>query len=293
MKRATPDTAAPPPARARGDRLLLWELKDQVARDRLSIVAAGVAFYALLAVVPALAALVAIYGLVFDPQQVSRQIAALSGLLPPQALDILLGELQNLARIDRGSLGWGAAVGLALTLWSASKGVKTLLEALNVAYGERETRGFIRLNALALLLTLGAIVTAALAIAAIVVIPAVVAFVGLDDQLGGLVAYARWPILAAAAAGGIAVLYRYGPSRAAPSWSLVAWGAVLATALWLIGSALFSVYVSNFGNFNRTYGSLAALVVLLTWFLLSAYAVLIGAELNAELERRARSASED
>lgn len=262
-------------------------MKDQVREDRLSIVAPGVAFYALLAVFPALAALISVYGLACDPQQIGEQVAKLAGLLPAEAIDVLLGELQGLTRAGR-TLEWGLAGSLALTLWSASRGIKTLMEALNVAYGEREERGFFRRNALALVLTLAAIGVAALAIAAVVFLPAVLGLLGLQSALGGLLAYARWPILAAAAAFGLAVMYRYGPSRSRPSWALVTWGAIVATGLWLAGSALFSLYVSTFGSYNRLYGSIAALVILLMWFLISAYAVLLGAELSAELEREAR-----
>jgi membrane protein len=257
----------------------------QMSRDRLSIVAAGVAFYALLAVFPTLAALVAFYGLAFDAQQVERQVASLSGLLPQQALDVLLGELRDLSLTDRRALGWGAAAALALTLWSASRGVKMLIEALNVAYDAREQRNFLVLNAVALALTLGAILGAILAIAAVVVLPSILRFLGLGPLLEGMIAYARWPILAAAVALGLAIAYRYGPSRPRVPWPVVARGALFATALWIAGSALFSLYVSSFDSYNKTYGSVAAVVILLMWFLLSAYAVLLGAELNAELER--------
>lgn len=261
--------------------------------DRLAIVAAGVAFYALLAAFPTLAALVAIYGLAFDAQQVASQVAALGGLLPQQALDLLLGELQDLSLTDRRALGWGAAGALALTLWSASRGVKTLLEALNVAYDARERRNFLVLNAVALALTLGAILGTILAIATVVVLPAILRFLGLGPVLEPLVAYARWPILAAAVAAGLAVMYRYGPCRPAVPWRAVLRGALFATALWIGVSALFSLYVSNFDSYNKTYGSVAAVVILLMWLLLSAYAVLLGAELNAELERRAGAGSAD
>lgn len=264
---------------------LLLRVKEQAARDRLSLVAAGVAFYALLAVFPALAALVALYGLVFDADQVTAQMSALQGLLPQQALDLVLGQLQGLVQTQPGALGWGAAGALLLTLWSASRGVNTLLEALNIAYDEQEDRGFVQRNALVLLLTFGAIAGAGVVIAAVVLLPAVIRLLGLGPLLEGVISFARWPILAAAVAGALAVVYRYGPSRDHPSWALVRWGAIVATALWLAGSTLFSLYVSSFGNFNQTYGSLAAFVILLMWFLLSAYAVLLGAELNAELER--------
>jgi membrane protein len=272
---------------AREWRGILVRLKERVSRGHLGLVAAGVAFYGLLAAFPALAALIALYGLLFDAQQVSNQVAALQGLLPEQALDFIVAQLQGLVQTEGIALGWGAAAALVLTLWSASKGIKTLIEALNVVYEVGESRGFFRRNALALLLTLGAIVGAAFTIATVVFLPAVIAFLGLKTPLGTAVAYARWPILAVAAAAALGVLYRYGPNRDRPSWALVGWGAVVATLLWLGASALFSFYVSNFGSFNRAYGSVAAIVILLIWLLLSAFVILIGAEFNAVLEREA------
>ena len=272
----------------RGWRDILMRVKRQMAEDRLSIVAAGVAFYALLAVFPALIALVALYGLAFDPKQVSEQVAALSGMLPPQAADILLGQLQDLTATRSGALGLGAIGGLVLALWSASAGVRTLMEALNVAYDEQESRGFVSYYGTAILLTLGAILGVIAAIAVVVAPPVVVRFLGLGSLLEGVIAFARWPILAIAMMAGLAVVYRYGPSREQPRWSWVSAGALIATLLWIAGSALFSLYVTSFGSYNETYGSMGAVIILLTWFLLSAYAILIGAEINSEMERQTR-----
>ena len=272
----------------RGWRDILMRVKRQMAEDRLSIVAAGVAFYGLLAVFPALIALVALYGLAFDPKQVSEQVAALSGMLPPQAADILLGQLQDLTATRSGALGLGAIGGLVLALWSASAGVRTLMEALNVAYDEQESRGFVSYYGTAILLTLGAILGVIAAIAVVVAPPVVVRFLGLGSLLEGVIAFARWPILAIAMMAGLAVVYRYGPSREQPRWSWVSAGALIATLLWIAGSALFSLYVTSFGSYNETYGSMGAVIILLTWFLLSAYAILIGAEINSEMERQTR-----
>jgi membrane protein len=283
-------TADPRAGGKRSWRDSITRLKGEVAKDRLSIVSAGVAFYALLAAFPALAALIAIYGLVFDPQQVVDQVQGMSGFIPPQAAELLVGQLQELARADRGALGLGAAGGLLLALWSASAGVRTLMEALNVAYGEEEKRGFFKRTGLSLLLTLGVIAGAILAIACVVLLPAVIDFLGLGSTLEGLLYYARWPILAAAFWIGLRIIYRYGPSRGHPRPAGFG-GPLLVTVLWLAGSLLFSWYVENFGNYNKTYGSMAAVVVLLMWLLLSAYAVLIGAEIDAEGERREREAA--
>ena len=273
---------------ARGWKDILWRVKDQIKRDRLSIIAAGVAFYGLLAVFPALIALVAIYGLAFDPQQVERQVGALSGILPPEAAEVLLGQLSDLTSTDSTALGVGAIGGLLLALWSASAGMRTLMEALNVAYNEEEKRGFIRFYGTALLLTLAAIVGTVAAIALIVALPVALNFLGLGEALKWLVSGAGVLILIVSVMVGLAITYRYAPSRETAQWRWVSWGAAIATVLWVVGSVLFSLYVTRFGNYNETYGSVGAIVILLMWFLLSSYAVLIGAEINAEMERQTR-----
>ena len=265
---------------------IFWRLKAQIKEDRLSIIAAGVAFYGLLAIFPALIALVALYGLAFDPRQVEEQVSALSGVLPPEAAEILLRQLRDLTTRGSTALGIGAIGGLLLALWSASAGMRTLMEALNVAYNEKERRSFFRFYGTALLLTLAAIIGTILAIVLVVAVPVVLTFLGLDDTLKWVISIAAWPVLIVMMLLGLSVIYRYGPCRRAARWRWVSWGAVVATVLWIIGSVLFSVYVTQFGNYNKTYGSVGAIVILLMWFLLSSYAVLIGAELNAEMERQ-------
>ena len=263
-------------------------VKQQLKEDRLSIIAAGVAFYALLAIFPTLLAVVAIYGLVADPAEIERQANAMRSMMPSQAADMLLAQLHGLVATDRGALGFGAAAGILLALWSASAGVRTLMDALNVAYDEKERRGFLRFYSTALFLTLAGIVAVIVAIGIVVAVPIVLGFLGLGTVVDTIVRYARWPLVAVFVMVGLAVLYRYGPSRNEPRWSWVSWGAVIATAIWLAGSAAFSLYVTMFGNYNETYGAAAAVVILLMWLLLSAYAVLIGAEVNAEMERQTR-----
>jgi membrane protein len=263
-------------------------VKRQIKEDKLSIIAAGVAFYGLLAVFPGLVALVGIYGLLADPAQIERQMGAFSAMLPPQAAEVLLTQLHDLASTDRTALGFGAIAGLLLALWSASAAVRTLMEALNVAYDEEESRGFIRFYGTALLLTLAGIVGVILAIGLVVALPAVLGLAGLSSVVDILVRIVRWPVLALLAIVGFAVVYRYGPSRRKPRWRWVSWGATVAVALWIVGSALFSLYVTRFGNYNETYGAAGAVVILLMWFLLSSYAILIGAEINAATERQIR-----
>ena len=273
---------------ARGWWDITRRVMSQMKEDRLSIIAAGVAFYGLLAVFPALIALVALYGLVFDPAQVEQQISAVSGMLPPQAADILLGQLHELTQTDSAALGAGAIGGLVLALWSASAGVRTLMEALNVAYDEEEKRGFVGFYGTALLLTLGAVLGAILAIGLVVALPVAAKFLGLGSFVENLLGFARWPIFALLLLLGLAVAYRYGPSRDEPRWRWVSVGAVVAMVLWVVGSIAFSIYVTQFGNYNETYGAMGAVVILLMWFLLSSYAVLLGAEFNAEMERQTR-----
>ena len=264
-----------------------WEIakrvKEQIKRDRLSIIAAGVAFYGLLAVFPGL---VALYGLFADPVQVESHAQSLSAILPPQAAEVLMTQLREIASTDQAALGIGAIGGLLLALWSASSAVRTLMEALNVAYNEEERRGMIAFYGTALLLTFGAVVAIIVAMALVVVMPAVFKLIGLSGLVETLVSLVRWPVLALLAIVGFALVYRYAPSRAKPRWRWVSWGAGVAVAIWLVGSALFSLYVTRFGNYNETYGAAGAIVILLMWFLLSSYAILIGAEINAEMERQ-------
>jgi len=272
----------------RGWRDVLLRVKRRISSQNLSIIAAGVAFYALMAIFPALVAFVALYGLAFDPQQVTDQVAALGTMLPKEAADILVAELHDLTQTDRAALGIGAVAGIVVAFWSASSGVRTLMQALNVAYNETERRGFIRFYGTALLLTLAALFGFACVVAVIVALPLVATFLGLGPVADTLVSFARWPIVTIAVMVGLAVIYRYGPSREKPRWSWVSHGAIFATATWVVGSVLFSLYVSHFASYNKTYGSAAAIVILLTWLLLSAYVVLIGAEINAESERQTR-----
>ena len=269
-----------------------WQIakrvKAQIKEDRLSIIAAGVAFYGLLAVFPALVALVALYGLVADPAMVESHAAALSAMLPPEAAQVLTTQLHDLATTDQSALGIGAVGGLVVALWSASSAVRTLMEALNVAYNEEERRGMISFYGTALILTFGGVLGVAAAMVLVVCLPAALKLLGLNWLIQTALALLRWPVLAALAIVGFALFYRFAPSRAQPRWRWVSWGAAIAVALWVIGSALFSLYVTRFGHYNETYGAAGAIVILLMWFLLSAYAILIGAEINAEMERQTR-----
>lgn len=255
-------------------------VKDSLRDDQVPLLAAGVAFFTLMALAPALAAVVSIYGLVTSPAEASRQIADFTTALPADARSLLGDQLKTVAGGDPGGLGLALVVGVLLSLWTASAGMKQLIEAVNVAYDESETRKFLRLRGLALLFTIGMIAVFVAVLGLLAVLPAVA-----DSSAGHLLANVlRWPLLAVLMAAALALLYRYAPDRDDPKLRWVTWGAGIATLLWVVGSVLFAIYVANFGHYNKTYGSLGAVVVLLLWLYLSAFIVLLGAEINSEME---------
>ena len=272
----------------RGWRDILTRVKDQIAADNVSLIAAGVAFYAMLAIFPALSALVSIYGLVMDPASVESQVQQLGTILPSAAQSIIEQQLTSVAAQPQGAIGLVAIGSLLLALWSATKGTKAMMTALGIVYKADEERGFLKFNGLALLLTVCAVVAAVVTLALIVVVPALLGTVGLGDTAQWLVSVLRWPVLLIVVMLGLAVLYRYGPCRRVARWEWATWGATAAVLLWIAASVLFSWYVSNFGSYNETYGSLGAVVILLLWFYLSAYVFLLGAEVNAEMEHHTR-----
>ncbi len=265
---------------------ILWRTYEEVGRDRVLAVAAGVTFYGLLALFPAVTAFVSLYGLVADPATVTEQLAAGEGLLPGGALDVIRDQVSRIASGGGTVLGFAFVISLALSAWSANAGVKAIFDALNVAYGEEEKRSFIWLNLTSLAFTLGMLVFAIVAIGAIAALPVLLDYVHLGETAEWVLSLARWPLLAIVLMLGLSVLYRFGPSRDSPQWRWVSPGAVFAAAAWLIGSALFSWYVANFEDYNETYGTLGAVVALMMWLWLSATIILIGAELNSESERQ-------
>ncbi len=265
---------------------ILWRVWAEFNEDRVTLIAAGATFYLLLALFPGLAAFVSIYGVVADPVTIADHIAFLGGFLPSGGVELIESQLESLTSQDPASLSFGFLFGLALALYSANNGIKTLFEAMNIAYDETEKRSFIKLNLISLLFTLGAIIIAILFIVAVGVVPAVLAFVGLGGVTEVLISLLRWPILFVAAAGAVSVLYRFGPSRERAKWRWVTWGAVVATGLWLLASILFSWYLSNFADYNATYGSLGAVIGFMMWTWISVSIILMGAELNSEMEHQ-------
>jgi membrane protein len=270
----------------RGWKDILWRTYQKMNDNRLLYVAAGVVYFALLALFPAVSAFVSLYGLFADASTIDSHLSMLAGILPGGALDILHEELTRLTQNKGSGLSFGFVSSLLIALWSANAGMKAIIDALNVTYGEKETRSFIRLNLLSLALTLGAIVSMMLAIGAVVVVPIVLGRVGLGSMADTLIAMLRWPVLLALAILGLAVLYRYGPNRRQPKWQWLSVGSVTAAILWLVGSALFSWYISNFGNYDVTYGSLGAAVGMMVWMWMSTIVILLDAQLNAEIEHQ-------
>jgi membrane protein len=263
----------------------VWQ---QTGEDNISILAAGVAFYSLLSIFPALTALVSVYGLVADPTIVQRELHDLRGVLPADAVSLLSGWLQQLAQRPRSSFGTGLVLSLLLSLWTARYATGAMMTALNVAYDEPESRSLLMFNAVAFALTAVLILFGIAVVALVAVAPAVIGLLPLPAGWVSAVSLLRWPILAALTVVALAALYRYAPNRASPTWEWASAGAIAATAVWIIGSYGFSVYVSRFAGYDQTYGSVGAIVVLLIWFWLGAYAVLLGAELNSGIERKRR-----
>lgn len=255
-------------------------------RDNVMVSAAGVAFLGLLALFPTMVAITALYGLVADPGSIARHVAPFAELMPPSGQDLLLGQLQSLTSQRPSSLGWGLLISLAVALWSAGGGIRAMMRSLNMAYGEEEKRSFPAFAFTALVLTLCMMALMLAVLAMVVIVPAILAFVGMEEGVEWLVRVLRWPLLAVAVTLALSILYRFGPCRANAKWRWITPGAAIATGLWLLGSVGFSIYISNFADYNATYGSLGAGLALLMWLYLGAYAALLGAELDAEMERQ-------
>ncbi len=258
----------------------------EVNDNSIFLAAGGVTYALLVALFPGLAALVSIYGLLLDPMQVEQQVAAMARILSPETATMIGTELHQLVSASTNALSIGAVAALLFALWSASRGMSGMINALDLAYRVKETRGFIKLNLIAIGLTLFVLVGGTMTIALVGVLPIVVQAVGLGPVAKWVLLILEWPLLVAVVLTGLAVLYRYAPDRKAPPWRWVSPGAVIAMLLWLTGSLGFTLYVSHFNSYDKTYGSLGGVVVMLTWLWLSAFVALFGAVINAESERQ-------
>ncbi len=265
---------------------ILWRTYEEIGSDRLLAIAAGVVFFGLLALFPAVTALVSVYGLVADYSTIADHLAIAASVVPSGGMEIIQEQVARVVAKGDVQLGLTFAFALALALWSANAGMKAIIDALNVVYDEDERRGFVALNLASLSLTLGALVTALAAIGAVIVFPLLLARLGLESVTETAVLVLRWPALGMIVLVGLAVLYRYAPSRREPRWEWVSVGSACATVLWLAGSALLSWYLANFAHYDATYGSLGAAIGLMMWMWVSAIVILFGAELNSEIEHQ-------
>jgi membrane protein len=259
---------------------------DEIFEDRILAVAAGVAFYALLALFPAIGAFVALYGLIADTATIADHLKALSDILPSGAIEIIGAQVSRLLASPNTTLGVTFFTGLGISLWSANAGMKAMFDALNVAYQEAEKRNIVMLNIWSLGFTFAALVFIAIAMSAIVVIPVVLKFLWLGAATEWIMWVGRWPVLFLVTLAAITILYRYGPSRRRAQWIWLSPGAIFATVGWIIVSMLFSWYVASFGSYNEAYGSLGAVIGFMTWMWLSSIVVLVGAEISAETEHQ-------
>lgn len=274
---------------AAGWKDIAFRLKDEIAEDRVGLIAAGIAFYGLLALFPAITAIIAISGLMVEPSAIVEQMRELSGVMPQEVITIITKQATAVAGSREGGLGLAAALGILIALYSASKGMASLIQGMNVAYDEEEERGFIKLKLITFALTIVLMIGLLVALLSMLGLPAVLAFVDLGTVVETVITICFWVALLALTILGLSVLYRYAPSRDEPEWKWASMGAVAACVLWIVASAGFAFYVSNFGSYNESFGTLAGVVVLLMWFWISAFVILLGAELNAELEAQTRA----
>jgi membrane protein len=278
--------ASPIAIPASGWKDIFWRTYKQIGDDRLLAVAAGVVFYMLLALFPAITALVSLYGILTDPATINDHLSLLQGVIPEGAIGIIKEQVTRLTQTSNTALGFGFFLGLALALWSANAGMKAIIDALNVVYDECEKRGFVKLTLVALAFTLGGLVFIILALGAVVVFPLTLAWLGFESRSAELIEVLRWPALFVIVTLAIFGLYRYAPSRTPPRWEWLSVGTLLGALAWLSVSALFSWYLANFAHYDATYGSLGGVIGLMTWLWLSVIVILIGAELNAEIEHQ-------
>jgi membrane protein len=258
----------------------------ETREDRLLALAAGIVFYSLVALFPAIAAGVSFYAFFADSGIIGKHLSLASGIVPAEALDLIRDEVTRIASKSDGKLTFGFLFGFGVALWSANAGMKAIFDGLNIVYDEQEKRGLVRLNLISLSFTVCAISAVLLAVGAVVVFPLFLAAFGLSSIDQPIIGYLRWPVMFVLIIAGVAVLYRYGPSRRLAKWRWISVGSIFAASACLVVSSLFSWYLGNFANYNATYGALGAVVGLMMWMWFSTIVVLVGAELNSEIEHQ-------
>ncbi|HET8865760.1 MAG TPA: YihY/virulence factor BrkB family protein [Gracilimonas sp.] len=267
-------------------------VKSQLTVDHISIVSAGVAFYFFLSLFPTLIAAISIFGLVMEPAEIQQQISEVAHILPDQSSEMISNILEGITEKSSKSLGWSLVWSILFSLFTAMQGTKAVFEGINVAYDEIDERGFFKYNGLTLLFTLGGILIGIISAALVIVFPAIIQSIDIPASgVEKIIPWLRWPVLALIVMGVLAITYKIAPDRRNPQFSWVSWGAVIATVLWVAGSGLFSFYISNFGTYDKMYGSFSAVIILMLWFYITAYVTLLGAEINSEMEHQTRKDS--
>lgn len=258
----------------------------QLKKDHVQIVSAGVAFYFFLAIFPTIIAALSIYGLVLDPAQIEEHIAGLAQFLPGEAVGIIESFMEPIVSNQKQTLGWGLALSILFSLWSANKGTNAIFIGINIAYDEQDDRSFFKRTGLTLLFTLGGIILGLISIVIVILFPALIDLINLGSTLETVLGWTRWVILALIIVFALGLLYKKAPDRDSPEIKWVSWGSIIATVLWVLASLLFSWYVNNFGSYDDMYGSFASVIILLLWLFLTSFIVLLGAEINSEMEHQ-------
>jgi membrane protein len=277
---------APSEIPPKGWKDILLRVYANISKHRVLALAAGMTYYSILAIFPAMAALVAMYGIFSDPAAIAQHLEQVGGFLPGGAIDVAREQLTRITSKGTQTLGWTFVIGLVTSLWSANAAMKSLFDTLNIVHGEDESRSFLKLNAISLSFTIGGVVFILAALGSIVGVPIALNYVGLSNAGELLIRIGRWPAMYLILTFALAVIYRYGPDRETPRWRWVTWGSAIAALLWLAVSGMFSWYAASFGKFNETYGSLGAVIGFMTWLWISAIVILLGAEIDAEMEHQ-------
>lgn len=281
------DTIALPRRRIYTVKETVVETKDKVNRDHLSMIAAAMSYYMLFAFVPFLSSILLLWALFSDPQQMSSEIASMAKQLPPEVQEIIRTQIAQFMG-QTSQLKVGAIISLVLTLWAASKGTSALIDALNIIYEREERRNFVKLSLVSLFLTISAAFLSVLSVAVIIGMPNIIKFLPLSETIKSFLPFMSWGILLLGFASFLTLSYGIGACRKWRYWKKVMVGSGMASIVWALASLLFTWYVASFGNFNKTYGSLAAIIILMFWFYISSFIILLGAEISASLEKRAR-----
>ena len=267
-----------------GWKTIILEVKNEIAADNVGIVSAGVAFYAFLAIFPAIMALISIYGLATDPQQIEQELSKLAVMMPEQAFSLLKQRVEIFLSTSGETLGWGTAIGILFSIWSSNKGTKSLFEGIDIAYDTIESRGFIKKIGMASFFTICGTILLLFSLAFIVLFPAFMHTLGLPEGTENIIEVLRWIVLAVIVTLFLCVIYQFAPARKRPELKWVLTGSIFSTVVWLLASWGFSYYVSNYGNYGEVYGSISAVVVLMLWLYITCFIILLGAEINSEID---------